>query len=270
MNATRFAGDVLGVLRAHVERPVPLVITAARTSYPWPLHLGNSLWSIVAYRTVRDAMPADRRPGTIASIAVAFTTYAMAGGFAACYLMLGRPPAVLQSGTILPVYIALWAMVYACPFDLAFRALSQPAVLFVLGNLSEMDGYTTALNYMEEAFPLSSNSPVFPVLCGLSVMLAGALTRHFAAHGLDRGLARLDGAFRADALFYALLFGAYFYGALLPCAGDLACAKRTGFYEALPLFGVARNLAAEALNALAPVAASAPLVAVGAAKAKAD
>lgn len=244
--------SVATALRLHLEQPVPTIITAARTSYPWPLHLGNSLWSIVAYRQVRDSLPDAERPGTIAAIATAFTMYAMAGGFAVCIIMLGQPPGVLQSGQILPIYVALWFAIHYCPGDLLFSLFSQPTVLFVIGNLSELDGYTTALNYMEEAFPLSRGSAVFPVLCGLSVMLAGGTSRHFAQLGFKEGLARFDDTFRSSTLFYTLLFCAYHYGAMLPCAGEMICAQRTGLYEALPLVGIARNLVLEGFSSLYP------------------
>lgn len=256
---------VMGTLQTYLEQPISTVITAARTSYPWPLHLGNSIYAVVAYRQVRDAMPEAKRPGTIAGIAVAFTMYAMAGGLAACLIMLGQPPSALQSSQILPVFVALWFAVHYCPGDLLYALLSQPTVFFILGNLAELDGFTTGLNYMEEVFPMARASAIFPVSCGLSVMLTGGVARHFAEHGFSEGLARFDDEFRSSALFYAAIFAVYYHGAILPCAGDASCAHRTGLYEALPLLGVARNLALEGLAALSPAASVQP-----AAKAKAD
>jgi hypothetical protein len=233
-------------------RPVPSIITAARGAYPWPLHLGNTLWSIVAFRKVRDAMTARERPGTLTSIAVAFTMYAMAGSFVVCILFLGRPPSALQSDVILPVYLLCWLVVHYSPGDIAFRVLAQPLPLLVLGLLSEVDGYTTALNYMEEAYADSAGRFIHPLFCGLSVMLGGCSMRHFAHNGFAAGLKSYDASFGWDALWLIGVFSVYYFGALRPCAAKAACVAKTGLYEALPLVGVARTLLLEGIASLSP------------------
>jgi hypothetical protein len=268
--AMRFLTDALGAYASGIQdnfaRPVPTMITAARHSYPWPLHLGNTLWSIVAYRQVRDALPPSKRPGTMTAIAVAFCMYAMAGSLAVAFL-LGIPPGALQSDVIIPTYVLCWFAVQYSPGDLVFRLLSRPGVLFLLGTLSELDGYTTSLNYMEEAYHVSSGGLVHPLLCALSVVMAGCSSRHFAALGFSEGIARYDDAFRTDYVFLSLIFSLYYYGALLPCAGEPACAARTGLFEALPLLAISRSCALEGLGALAPQPLEPPSVVE---KAKAD
>lgn len=249
-------------LHENWTRPVPSVITAARGAYPWPLHLGNTLWSIVAFRKACDATPARERPGTLSSLAVAFTMYAMAGSFAVCIFFLGRPPSALQSDVILPVYLLCWLAVHQSPGDVAFRVLSQPLPLLLLGLLSEVDGYTTALNYMEEAYAVSAGRFVHPLFCGLAVMMGGCSSRHFAHHGLAAGLKSYDATFGCDILWLVLVFAVYYFGALRPCAAEAACVAKTGLYEALPLVGVARTLFFEGIASLSPQRPAAAAVVV--------
>mmetsp|Transcript_41487 Transcript_41487/g.96134 ORF Transcript_41487/g.96134 Transcript_41487/m.96134 type:complete len:279 (+) Transcript_41487:1-837(+) len=256
-----YASEVLAScasgLLSNLSQPVPTIITAARTSYPWPLHLGNTLWSIVAYRKVGDALPADKRPGTMTAIALAFTLYAMGGSFVVNLLMLGQPPGVLQSDTILPVYVLCWLAVHCCPADRLFRTLSQPTPLFALGLMSEIDGCTTAFNYMEVGYAVSPGLVIFPVLCGLAVMLGGGSLRHFATHGFAEGIMRYDDEFRSTALYLSVVFAVYYYGALRPCGGSAECAHRTGLFEALTLFSVSRALFLEGVDWLGAASCSA-------------
>ena len=64
-------------------------------------------------------------------------------------------------------------------------------MLTLIDSFGVLDNVTTAFNYMEEGFE-ATGAPIYCVLIGMMVNLAGGLVRHFAANGFAGGSKTFD------------------------------------------------------------------------------
>lgn len=227
----------------YLKYPVPMLITAARTSYPWPLMMGTLLGSIISFRGEQEGRPIKEQSGYVFSLVFTFVA-AMFGGLFTSWAFFVRVPGVLYHPVVLPFHAVAWCVVQN---DVAFDLLSGRAAV-VLDMLALADGFTTAFNMMEEAHGVAGGqSPLFSILVGTSVMMGGAIMRHFMDKGWVEGAATLDSKIVESGTIVVTVMGAYHYLAIQPCNADAACIAETGMYESLSLVAIAAYLAADAL-----------------------
>ena len=229
-----------------------LLTTAARTSYPWPLCWGNALWAVIAYKAANNKKD---KPGRIFACLATFIMFTMPANIFTNLLLFGRTPTILMNAVAIPSHLACFAVLELGGGSL-MPILSGAYVLTFIDSFGVLDNVTTAFNYMEEGFE-TTGAPIYCVLIGMMVNLAGGLVRHFAANGFAGGSKTFD-AKLGGALLYSLAACSTYYWFAIKRCDDLAAARAgekkfdaaafvgtcrddTHLYEALPLLAVARN-----------------------------
>jgi len=232
------------LLKLTVEHPArSMLTTEARTSYPWPLLLGNALWGVIAYAKDRETMKPQSRPRWLYGAALTYLIYTMPANIFTCLLFLGKTPGAFVSATILPVHLACAAALELFPSLAAALGAARP--FLILDSLGVLDNVTTQMNFMEEAHA-KYGTLLVAVLAGMCTNLAGGVARHFAKHGFAEGGARFDQTLGDNVRFSLGLNVVYAYFALHRCGGDTACSLAGPFqvihlYELLPWLAVVRN-----------------------------
>ena len=175
-----------------------LLTTAARTSYPWPLCWGNALWAVIAYKAANNKKD---KPGRIFACFATFIMFTMPANIFTNLLLFGRTPTILMNAVAIPSHLACFAVLELGGGSL-MPILSGAYVLTFIDSFGVLDNVTTAFNYMEEGFE-ATGAPIYCVLIGMMVNLAGGLVRHFAANGFSGGSKTFD-AKLGGALLYSL------------------------------------------------------------------
>ena len=184
-----------------------------------------------------------------------FIMFTMPANILTNLLLFGRTPTILMNAVAIPSHLACFAVLELGGGSL-MPILSGAYVLTFIDSFGVLDNVTTAFNYMEEGFE-TTGAPIYCVLIGMMVNLAGGLVRHFAANGFAGGSKTFDAKLGGALLYSIAACSTYYWFAIKRC-DDLAAARAgekkfdaaafvgtcrddTHLYEALPLLAVARN-----------------------------
>ena len=154
-----------------------------------------------------------------------FIMFTMPANILTNLLLFGRTPTILMNAVAIPSHLACFAVLELGGGSL-MPILSGAYVLTFIDSFGVLDNVTTAFNYMEEGFE-TTGAPIYCVLIGMMVNLAGGLVRHFAANGFAGGSKTFD-AKLGGALLYSLAACSTYYWFAIKRCDDLAAARAGG------------------------------------------